>query len=97
MNKDKEIADKLDNLASCIAKGSVDVAKLRDSISDIRYAIARLRTNAENNLGAYANYDKCIPCVFMSFHGCTHPYRDEIGDVNGCIYFADAQKERDND
>ena len=49
------------------------------------------------NLGAYANYDKCIPCVYMSFHGCTHPYRDEIGDVNGCVYFADAQKERDND
>ena len=49
MNKDKEIADKLDNLASCIAKGSVSIAMLRDSISDIRYAIARLRTNAEND------------------------------------------------
>lgn len=49
MNKDKEIADKLDNLASCIAKGSVNMAKLRDSISDIRYAIARLRTSAEND------------------------------------------------
>ena len=114
-NKDKEIADKLDNLVSCIAKGSVSIAALRDSISYIRYAIARLRTNAENDmvlmtemerviekmkkkdLGAYANYDKCIPCVFMSFHGCTHPYRDEIGDVNGCVYFADAQKERDNE
>jgi len=49
MNKDKEIADKLDNLASHIAEGSVSVAALRDSISDIRYAIARLRTNAEND------------------------------------------------
>lgn len=97
MNKDKEIADKLENLVSCIAQGSASAAKLRDSISDIRYAIAKLRTSVENNLGAYSNYDKCIPCVFMSFHGCTHSYRDEIGDVNGCEYFADAQKERDNE
>ena len=49
MNKDKEIADKLDNLASHIAEGSVSIAALRDSISDIRYAIAKLRTNAEND------------------------------------------------
>lgn len=97
MNKDREIADRLDNLASCIADGIVSIAMLRDSISDIRYAIAKLRTSAENNLGAYANYDKCIPCVFMSFHGCTHLYKDEIGDVNGCVYFADAQKERENE
>lgn len=51
----------------------------------------------KNNLGAYSNYDKCVPCVFMSFHGCTHPYRDEIGDVNGCIYFANAREEREDE
>lgn len=67
MNKDKEIADKLDNLASCIAQGSVSAAKLRDSISDIRYAIAKLRTSVENNLGAYANYDKCIRAFLCHF------------------------------
>ena len=51
MNKDKEIADKLDNLASRIAaEDSVSIAALRDSISNIRYAIARLRTNAENDM-----------------------------------------------
>lgn len=49
MNKDKEIADRLDNLASCIAQNSVNAAMLRDSISDIRYAIARLRINVEND------------------------------------------------
>lgn len=49
MNKDKEIADRLDNLASCIAQGSINLTKLRDSISDIRYAIAKLRTSAEND------------------------------------------------
>ena len=49
MNKDKEIADKLDNLVSRIAECSVSIAALRDSISDIRYAIAKLRTNAEND------------------------------------------------
>ncbi len=48
MNKNKEIADKLDNLASCIVKGSVNMTMLRDSISDMRYAIVQLRTEVES-------------------------------------------------
>jgi hypothetical protein len=36
MNKNKEIADKLDTLASCIVKGSVNMTMLRDSISDMQ-------------------------------------------------------------
>jgi hypothetical protein len=48
MNKDKEVANKLDNLVSCIVKGSVNMTMLRDSISDMRYAIAQLRTEAES-------------------------------------------------
>lgn len=48
MNKDKEIADRLDNLASCIAQSNASAAMLRDSISDIRYVIAKLRTSVEN-------------------------------------------------
>lgn len=51
----------------------------------------------EKDFGAYANYDKCVPCVYMSFHGCTHPFKDDIGDVNGCVYFADVRKERGDD
>ena len=43
-----EIADRLDNLASCIAKSKVDMWTLRNSISDIRYAIAKLREVAAN-------------------------------------------------
>ena len=50
---------------------------------------------SNKNYGAYANYDKCVPCIFMSFHGCTHPLKDNIGDVNGCVYFIDVQKERE--
>ena len=57
MNKDKEIAD---NLASHIAEGSANIAMLRDSISDIRYAIARLRTNAENDLALMTDMEYAI-------------------------------------
>lgn len=32
----------------------------------------------EEDLGAYANYDKCVPCVYMSFHGCTRPFKDDM-------------------
>ena len=60
MNKDKEIADKLDNLVSRIAEGSVSIAALRDSISDIRYAIARLRTNAENDLTLMSDMERVL-------------------------------------
>ena len=45
---------------------------------------------------AYVNYKACVPCAYMSFHGCTHPLRDSIGDVNGCKYF-DSGKEVYND
>lgn len=49
MNKDsKEIADRLDNLTSCIAKGTVNMTILRDSVADMRYAIAKLRAEAGN-------------------------------------------------
>ena len=47
--------------------------------------------------GVYANYEACIPCAYMTFHGCIHPCRDDIGDVNGCEYFVDALEEREND
>lgn len=53
--------------------------------------------NKGKDLGVYANYDKCVPCGYMTFHGCIHPYKDEIGDVNGCEYFADVRKERENE
>jgi predicted nucleic acid-binding Zn-ribbon protein len=57
MNKDKEIAD---NLASHIAESSANIAMLRDSISNIRYAIARLRTNAENDLALMTDMEYAI-------------------------------------
>lgn len=41
----------------------------------------------------YAKYDKCVPCAYMSFQGCTHPYHDDIGDVNGCEYFDAGERE----
>lgn len=44
----KEIADRLDNLATYISNGKVNMELLRDSISDLRYAIAKLREEAEN-------------------------------------------------
>lgn len=47
--KQKEIADRLENLASYIANGKVNMTMLRDSISDMRYAIAKLRQEAEND------------------------------------------------
>ncbi len=39
----KEIADRLDTLVAYIANGKVNMTMLRDSISDMRYAIAELR------------------------------------------------------
>lgn len=49
MSKDsKEIADRLDNIASCIANGKVNMTMLKDSVTDMRYAIAKLRAEAEN-------------------------------------------------
>jgi len=48
MKDNKEIADRLDNLTSCIAKGTVNMTILKNSIADMRYAIAKLREEAEN-------------------------------------------------
>lgn len=44
----KEIADRLDNLVTYISNGKVNMGLLRDSISDLRYAVSELRKEAEN-------------------------------------------------
>lgn len=46
--ENEQIADRLDNLASYIANGKVNMTMLRDSISDMRYAIAKLREAVRN-------------------------------------------------
>lgn len=45
--KNKEIADKLENLATFISIGKVNMEMLRDSISDLRYAVAKLKEDPE--------------------------------------------------
>lgn len=47
-NNGKEIADRLDNLATCISNGKVNMGLLRDSISDLRYAVSELRKEEDN-------------------------------------------------
>jgi hypothetical protein len=47
--ENEQIADRLDDLASYIANGKVNMTMLRDSISDMRYAIAKLREEANND------------------------------------------------
>jgi hypothetical protein len=47
-NKNKKVADRLDDLTSYIANCKVNMTMLRDSISDMRYAIAKLRQEADN-------------------------------------------------
>ena len=48
VNKNKNIADRLENLVVYISNCKVSTEKLRDSISDLRYAIAKLREESYN-------------------------------------------------
>lgn len=47
MKDNKEVANKLDNLASCIIKSTVNMTMLRDSVADMRYAVAKLRQESK--------------------------------------------------